>query len=186
MRRAAGNATHADFPSARMVICFTGNGKGKTTAALGLALRAVGWGKKVLIIQFLKKGEYGEIKAIASFLPNCSIVQFGRKGFVNPKKPLKIDFIEAKKGLARAKREIRYGNWELVILDEINVAIKFGLVKLEEVLDLIKEKPVNLDLVLTGRWACQEIVKRADLVTEFKEIKHPYKKGIKAKPGIDY
>lgn len=167
-----------------MIICFTGNGKGKTTAALGLALRSLGWGKSVLIIQFLKKGDYGEIKTIAS-LSNCSIVQFGRKEFVNPKKPLKIDFIEAKKGVKKAREEIKSGKWDLIILDEINVAVKFGLVKLREVLDLVK-RAGKADLVLTGRWADKKIIERADLVTEFIEVKHPYKKGKLAKAGIDY
>lgn len=167
-----------------LTIIYTGNGKGKTTAALGLALRAAGWGKKVLVIQFLKKGEYGESKAVRK-LP-IIVEQYGTKDFVDPKKLRPIDFREAKRGFERAKREIRYGNWELVILDEINVAVKFGLIRLDEVLDLIKKKPPNLDLVLTGRWADKKIIEEADLVTEFKEIKHPYKMGEKTKPGIDY
>ena len=168
-----------------MVICFTGNGKGKTTAAFGLALRSVGWGKKVLIIQFLKKWETGELKAIKQ-LSNLAIEQYGTKDFVDPKKLRPIDFEEARRGLEKVKEEIRGGKWDLVILDEINVVVKFGLLKIEEVLNLIKSLPKNIDLVLTGRWAHPKIIEAADLVTEFKEVKHPFQKGIKAKPGIDY
>lgn len=167
-----------------LVEVYTGEGKGKTTAALGLALRAEGQGLKVKIIQFLKKRESGEVKAIKK--TQIGIEQYGTEDFINPKKLRPIDFEEAKKGLEKAKIEIRSGKWDLLILDEINVAVKFGLIKLAEVLDLIENKPKNLELVLTGRWASPEISKKADLVTEMKERKHIFKRGIKGRKGIDY
>lgn len=181
-----------------LTIVYTGTGKGKTTAALGLALRAAGWGKRVIIIQFLKKQASGEIKFFKDYQAlnkqiskytnkQIKIEQFGTKDFVNPKHLRPVDYEQAKKGWARIKKEIRYGKWELVILDEINVAVKFGLIKADEVLEIIKiARDKGIDLVLTGRAACPELVEWADLVTEFVEIKHPYKKGIKAKKGIDY
>jgi len=177
-----------------LIQVYTGGGKGKTTAALGLALRALGWGKRVLIIQFLKKQTTGEL--LFSRFPEFKahqfresamvIEQYGTKDFVDPKNLRPIDFEKARKGWGKAKLEVRSGRWDLVILDEINVAVKFGLIKVEEVLALIKNKPPTLDLVLTGRWADKKIIEAADLVTEFKEIKHPYKKGEKARQGIDY
>lgn len=173
-----------------LVQVYTGDGKGKTTAGFGLALRAVGWGKRVLIIQFLKKQETGEIKLLNTEhlirKTKIKIEQYGTKDFVDPKNLRPIDFNEAKKGWEKTKLEVKSKKWDLVILDEINVAVKFGLIKTEEVLDLIKSKPKSLDLVLTGRWADKKIIEVADLVTELKEIKHPYKKGQLARPGIDY
>jgi cob(I)alamin adenosyltransferase len=168
-----------------MIIVYTGNGKGKTTAALGLALRAGGWNKKVLIVQFLKKQRTGEVKAIEQ-LDNLTIKQFGTKDLVDLKELRPIDFKEAQKGLEKARLEVKSGKWELIILDEVNVAVKFGLIKAAEVLRLIQTKPTSLDIVLTGRWANKKIIEAADLVTEFKEVKHPYIKGEKAKRGIDY
>ncbi len=174
-----------------LTIVYTGNGKGKTTAALGLALRAVGHGKKVLIIQFLKKGEFGEIKAIKRWKQEVrsgkwEIRQYGSGDFVDPKNLKKIDYSEAVKALGEAKSETRSGKWEMLILDEVNVAVKFGLIKLNEILDLVKEKSSQLDLVLTGRWADSDLIKTADLVTEFVEIKHPYSKGGKSRAGVEY
>jgi len=182
-----------------LIHVYTGDGKGKTTAALGLAMRAAGWGWRVLIIQFLKgKSEYGEMLFINELRtknlglrtkkkkPLIEIESFGRGEFVSPKKPTKADFEEVEKGLEGAMREVGSGKWDMIILDEINVAIKFGLIPLSKVLDLIKNKPKNLELVLTGRAACSELIKRGDYVTELKEVKHPYKKGIKARTGIEY
>ncbi|MBI4999675.1 cob(I)yrinic acid a,c-diamide adenosyltransferase [Candidatus Gottesmanbacteria bacterium] len=168
-----------------LMIVFTGNGKGKTEAAFGLALRSLGWGKKVLIIQFLKKWETGELKAIKQ-LSNLAIEQFGTKGFVDPKKLRPIDFKEVHRAMDRALYAIRYLPYAVVILDEINVAVKFGLISKEEVIRLLKLKPPEMTIVLTGRAACPEFIEGADLVTEFVEIKHPYKMGEKAKKGIDY
>lgn len=173
-----------------MIIVYTGNGKGKTTAALGLALRAIGWGKRVLIIQFLKKQVSGEVKLLKTQhlkrkIP-IQIEQYGTKDFVNPKRLKPIDYKEANKALASAMLHVTSSMFDMVILDEINVAVKFGLIKIEDVLQIIKDKPKKLDLVLTGRWACPEIIKQADLVTEFTEVSHPFKKGEKAHKGIDY
>ncbi|MBI4999359.1 cob(I)yrinic acid a,c-diamide adenosyltransferase [Candidatus Gottesmanbacteria bacterium] len=176
-----------------LTIVHTGNGKGKTTAALGLALRAVGWGKRVLIIQFLKTRVSGEIKALQKIQEKLEIgnwkleiEQYGTREFVDPKKLRPVDFKEAHRALKSAMLHVSSSMFNVVILDEINVAIKFGLVRLKEVLDLIKSKPAEVDLVLTGRGAPKEILKVSDLVTEFVEIKHPYKMGKKAKQGVDY
>ncbi|MCL4382462.1 MAG: cob(I)yrinic acid a,c-diamide adenosyltransferase [Patescibacteria group bacterium] len=178
-----------------MIIVYTGNGKGKTTAALGLALRAAGWGKKVLVIQFLKKQVSGEVKAlyeiqkkfqISNFKFQIDVEQYGTKDFVNPKRLKPVDYKEAKKALESSKYQVLSSKYELIILDEINVAVKFGLIKLEDVLQIINDKPKKLDLVLTGRFACPEIIRKADLVTEFTEVSHPFQKGEKARKGIDY
>ncbi len=168
-----------------MIIVYTGNGKGKTTAALGLALRAAGWGKRVLVIQFLKKQPTGELRAIKQ-LGNVTIEQYGTQKFVDPKNLQPEDKKQAKKGWEKAVNEMASKAWKMVILDEINVAVKFGLITQKEVLKLLRKKPMDLDLVLTGRWAPQEFIDVADLVTEFQEIKHPFKKGEKAKKGIDF
>ncbi len=168
-----------------MLIVYTGDGKGKTTAALGLALRAAGWGKRVLVIQFMKKQITGELKTIKQ-LDKIKIEQFGTKNFVDPENLQPEDKKLAKKAWEKTLKEIALKTWEMVILDEINVAVKFGLIPKEEVLKLLRQRPKNLDLVLTGRWAPQEFIDAADLVTEFKEIKHPFKKGMKAQKGIDF
>jgi len=164
---------------------YTGSGKGKTTAALGLGLRAVGAGLKVHMIQFMKGRVYSEIDALKN-LPNFTISQFGRDEFVNKEKPEKIDIDLAQKGLAFAKDLIKSGKYDMIILDEINVAVDYKLIKLEEVIDLIKAKPEKLELILTGRYAHQEIIKISDLVTEMLEIKHPFQKGINCRKGIDF
>ncbi len=172
-----------------MIIVYTGNGKGKTTAALGLALRALGWGGRVLIVQFLKKQVSGEIKALTQLKiknEKLKIERFGTKNFVDPKNLQQEDLKQAKKGWGKTLKEIASEKWGMVILDEINVAVKFGLIPKEEVTKLLKQTHGNLDLVLTGRWAPQEFIEIADLVTEFKEVVHPFKKGEKAKKGIDY
>jgi len=188
-----------------MVIVYTGVGKGKTTAALGLALRAIGQGFKVLIIQFLKSSRaYGEIKAAQRLAPDLKIIQTGRDCVFGEKDPRRYDCPEcdflchidpaspseghrtaAGEGLRLAQKEIKSNRYQMVILDEINYAIAYGLVSLESVLSLIKEKPASLHLVLTGRDAKEEIIKEADLVTETLDIKHPFQKGIKSVRGVD-
>ncbi|CQR72018.1 Cob(I)yrinic acid a,c-diamide adenosyltransferase [Sporomusa ovata DSM 2662] len=171
-----------------LVIVNTGNGKGKTTAALGLGLRAWGQGLKVLILQFIKGNwKYGELQAAERMGADFVIRQLG-EGFVsNTTGDDKADHqAAAEKALHDAKTEIMSGNWDMIILDEINYAVKFGLVSGEAVVELLAIKPPLLHLVLTGRDACQEIIDKADLVTEMKEIKHPYKKGIKAQKGIEF
>jgi cob(I)alamin adenosyltransferase len=164
---------------------YTGNGKGKTTAALGLGLRAVGAGLKVHMIQFMKGRRYSEIDAIKN-LSNFTITQYGRDEFVNKQKPEKIDIDLAQKGLTYAKDVIKNGEYDMVILDEINVALDYKLISLDDVLKLIKTKPEKLELVLTGRNAHTEVIKIADLVTEMLEIKHPYQKGVICRKGIDF
>lgn len=171
-----------------MIYVFTGNGKGKTTSAMGLGLRAVGGGKKVLMIQFLKTDDTSEVAAIKKHLKGrFTIKSFGRKGFPNPKIGfIQKDFDLASKAFLLAKKEITNRKYDVVILDEINVAVDYGLIKITDMLNLINKFPKSKALVLTGRNAHGKITKKADLVTEMKEIKHPFKKGIVAKKGIEY
>lgn len=168
-----------------MIQVYTGNGKGKTTAAFGLAIRALGSGLRVCLIQFMKKGEFGEIKF---FKKQKKIVlrQFGEKTFVSSKKPGKKDIAAAKKALLFAEKTLKDGCFDLVILDEINVAVYFGLINLERVIRLLKKAPLSTEVVLTGRYAHAKIIKQADLVTEMKERKHYFWKGQKARKGIEY
>ena len=161
-----------------LVIVHTGNGKGKTTAALGLAIRAWGEGLKVLILQFIKGSwKYGELKALAKFAPDITVKQCGEGFTRRGNTDIKIHQEAAKKALQEAKMEMISNKWDMIILDEINYAID---------LDLIAEKPADLHLVMTGRNAKEEIIQKANLVTEMKEIKHPYKEGIKAQKGIEF
>ena len=165
---------------------YTGNGKGKTTAALGLALRAVGHGFRVFVIQFLKGSVvYGELRSAKKLSPYLTIVPMGREHFVNKKNPHPIDRRWAEKGWELAKRSVQSQKYQLVILDEINVAVEYGMVPLKELLALMKSKPKNVELVLTGRWARPEVLRRADLVTEMREKKHYYKKGVDSRVGIE-
>lgn len=170
-----------------LVIVHTGNGKGKTTAALGLALRAWGEGLKILILQFIKGGwKYGELKALEKFSPDIIVKQCGegftRRGNTDMKKHQEA----AQNALNEAKEAMQSGKWDMIILDEVNYAVDFGLIPLESVLDLINEKPAPLHLVLTGRNAKNELIDCADLVTEMTEIKHPFQQGIKAQKGIEF
>lgn len=170
-----------------LVIVYTGNGKGKTTAALGLVIRASGYKNKVLIIQFIKNTFSGEIKSLKLF-KSVKVIQ-GGKGFVGilgDKLSLEEHKKAAQEALEKLSREILSGKWDLVIADEILGAVAGKLLNVSQAIELIKSKPVNLNLVLTGRNAPKEIIKMADLVTEMKEIKHPFRKGMLAKEGIDY
>ena len=165
---------------------YTGNGKGKTSAAFGLALRAVGRGMRVFMIQFIKGGfDYGELYVVDK-LPNLTLKAFGRGKFVTEKPARKEDGELASEALALAEETVKGGRYDVVILDEVNVALSLKLISLEKVLQLIKEKPKHVELVLTGRDAPEEIVEAADLVTEMREVKHPYKKGFPARKGIEY
>jgi len=165
---------------------YTGNGKGKTTAAFGLALRAIGRGLKVYVIQFIKGGfDYGELY-IADKLPNLKLKAFGRGKFVTEKPAEKEDVKLAEEALALAEKVIKSGEYDIVILDEVNVALDLKLIKTEKVVELMKSKPRHVELVLTGRYAPKEIIEIADLVTEMKEIKHPFNKGQQARKGIEY
>jgi len=165
---------------------YTGDGKGKTSAAFGLALRAVGRGLKVYVIQFIKGGfDYGELYAVKN-LPNLELKAFGHGKFITQVPPDEEDVELAKEAFTLAKQVVKSGKYDVIILDEINVAIHLGLLDLNEVIELIKNKPKGVELVLTGRHARSEIIENADLVTEMKEIKHPYKKGVKPRKGIEY
>ena len=172
-----------------LVIVYTGNGKGKTTAALGLAIRAVGYEHKVCMLQFIKGSwHYGEMDSSKKLEPNFELIAIG-KGFVgilDDNSPREEHEKYAAEALRICREKINSGTYNVVILDEVNYAINLGLIDVQEIIKLIKEKPSNLDLVLTGRDVKEEIVELADLVTEMKEIKHPFKSGIKAKKGIDF
>jgi len=165
---------------------YTGNGKGKTTAALGLALRAIGQGMKVCMVQFMKDDEgYGEIKA-AKLLPDFTILQVGRKDFVNLDSPDPIDVILAQQGWEIAKDCISSGKYDIVILDEINVAMACGLLETEQVIEFLTAKSRSVEIVLTGRYASEAVQNIAHLVTEMREIRHPYQQGVPSRVGIDY
>ncbi|HEY3359155.1 MAG TPA: cob(I)yrinic acid a,c-diamide adenosyltransferase [Polyangia bacterium] len=186
---AEGSGPAGTAPAKRgLVLVNTGNGKGKTTAALGTALRTVGYGRKVLIIQFIKgTWHYGEIEALAR-LPEITLVRAG-KGFykiVDDHFPEEVHRAAAREGLELARRSIAANEHALVILDEINVAVAVGLLEVADVLALLDLKPPEMSLILTGRDAHPEVIARADTVTEMREIKHPYQKGILAQKGIDY
>jgi cob(I)alamin adenosyltransferase len=169
-----------------LVQVYTGNGKGKTSAAFGLALRATGRGLKVCIIQFIKGGfDYGELY-VADKLPGLKLKAFGRGKFVSEKKPDKEDVDLAEEALKTAEEAVKSREYDVIVLDEVNVALNLKLIRTERVLQLIKEKPAQTELVLTGRKAPKEIIEAADLVTEMVEVKHPYNKGFKARKGIEY
>jgi len=165
---------------------YTGDGKGKTSAAFGLALRAVGRGLKVYVIQFIKGGfDYGELY-VAKLLPNFKMEAFGRGKFVTEVPPTEDDVKLAKKAFKLARKVVGGGEYDVVILDEINVALHLKLVEVEEVTELIRTKPKHVELILTGRHAPLEVVELADLVTEMREVKHPHAKGVPARQGIEY
>jgi len=169
-----------------LIQVYTGNGKGKTTASLGLALRAIGHGHKVLIIQFMKGNiNYGELEASKRLSPYLTIKQMGRETFVSKSNPDPIDIRLAQDGFALAKKAIAGKEYDIVILDEINVAVDYGLIPLSELLQLIDSKPATVELILTGRNAKPEILEKADLATEMVELKHYYQNGVQAREGIE-
>ncbi|MBN1596062.1 cob(I)yrinic acid a,c-diamide adenosyltransferase [candidate division FCPU426 bacterium] len=163
---------------------YTGPGKGKTTAALGLTLRAAGAGLKVCFIQFLKGGTSAEHKMLKK-LPGVTLQQYGQDGFVG-RKPAARDLLAARRGLAALRRALASEAYDLVVADEICVAEKLGLLQLSKVVDVMQEKPPAVELVLTGRQAAPEIKRRADLVTVMQEKKHYFRRGVKARKGIEY
>jgi cob(I)alamin adenosyltransferase len=163
---------------------YTGNGKGKTTAALGLAIRAAGAGLKVFIAQFIKMGEYSEINALKRFSDLITIEQYGLGRFIKGK-PSPEDIQAAGNGLERIEKIIDSKEYHVVILEEANVAVTCGLFSVEDLFRIIDKKADDLELVITGRNAMPEIIERADLVTEMKEIKHYYHKGVTARVGIE-
>jgi cob(I)alamin adenosyltransferase len=163
---------------------YTGDGKGKTTAALGLALRAAGAGWNVFIGQFAKGQATSELDALRRFDDRITIRQFGRETLIGPR-PDRADLDQAESGLTECAAAIASGRYRLVILDEANVAAAMRLVSLQKLLDLIDSRPEGVELVLTGRWAPAEILDRADLVTEMREIKHYFRQGVPARVGIE-
>lgn len=172
-----------------LVIVYTGQGKGKTTAALGMVLRATGYNYKSCMIQFIKGSwHYGEMTSSKRLEPEFELTAVGKGfvGIIDDKSPREEHKKIAQEALQISKEKIGSEKYDIIILDEINYAINLGLIKVDDVLDLIKNKPQKLNLVLTGNHAKKEIIEIADLVTEMKEIKHPFKSGIKAKKGIDF
>ncbi len=167
-----------------LVQIYTGCGKGKTSAAFGLALRAAGAGLKVYICQFIKSKTYSELKTLKK-INGLRIEQFGRGCFIKGR-PKKEDVRRADEGLQKAMASVSSGKYDVAILDEINVALRLGLIKTENIIKLIKDKPKHVELVLTGRGCPRLLFKYVDLITEMKEVKHPYQKGLKARRGIEY
>ena len=163
---------------------YTGDGKGKTTAALGCALRAIGHGARVYMIQFMKGDpKYGELKVK---VPRLKIVQSGLSTFVDRQNPSEEDKAHARKGLELAKNAISSGKYDMVILDEVNVAVDYGLIPLDELVMTIRLRPNGVEVILTGRYAHEKLIDLADLVSEVKEVKHHFRKGIQAREGIEY
>lgn len=170
-----------------LVLVYTGKGKGKTTAALGLALRATGHDEKIFLLQFKKcDPNYGEIKAINKYLPNIKFVQTGRNRISPEGILVEDDSSLAWNGFLLGKEAVMSGEYDLVIFDEINVAVDYGVLPLEEVLKMLSQRPSHVDIVLTGRNAHQEIIDAADMVSEVRMIKHHYKSGIKARAGMEF
>lgn len=163
---------------------YTGNGKGKTTAAIGLSIRAAGAGLKVFIAQFIKMGDYSEIKALKRFSDLITVEQFGLGRFTNGK-PTPEDIEAARKGLEKIKSVMESDEYKIIILEEANVAVKYGIITVEDLIELIVTKPYETELVITGRGASVQIIEKADLVTEMKPVKHYFQKGVAARIGIE-
>jgi cob(I)alamin adenosyltransferase len=168
-----------------LIMVFTGDGKGKTTAAVGQAVRALGHGYTVYMVHFMKGRDYGEFLATAQ-MPNLTVVRAGRDDFVNREKPDPIDLELAGDGFAKAEEAILSGEYDMVVLDEINVAVDYGLIAEEDLLNLLKKKPAGVTVILTGRNASAELVKMADTVSEVLAIKHHYEQGAECCRGIEY
>ena len=163
---------------------YTGDGKGKTTAALGLSIRAAGAGLRVFIAQFIKADEYSEIKALKRFSDLITVEQFGLGGFIGGN-PSSGDIEAAQKGVARVKEIISSGKYDVVVLDEANIAVKYKLFSEQDLLDIIDAKSENIELVITGRDAAPKIMDKADLVTQMKAVKHYFQNGVEASVGIE-
>ena len=172
-----------------LIQVYTGTGKGKTTAAIGAGIRAIGQGLRVHMIQFLKGGDnfppYGEVRALA-LIPRFTLEQFGPSHFIKPGAISDEDREIVKCGLERAKEVLASGNYDLVILDEINVVLHLGMATLQEILDLLDRKATQTEVILTGRGAPEALLERVDLVSRIEAVKHPFEKGIEARPGIEY
>jgi cob(I)alamin adenosyltransferase len=163
---------------------YTGNGKGKTTAALGLALRAAGAGLKVYIAQFAKGIATSELKSLKKISRQITVRQFGAKAFIKGK-PDDVDRMFAARGLAAIEKAVRQGYYDVVILDEVCMACRYKLIPVGKILDLVKKRPNHIEVVLTGRYASKEFITMADIVTEMKEVKHYFIKGVTARRGIE-
>ncbi|MDD2573428.1 MAG: cob(I)yrinic acid a,c-diamide adenosyltransferase [Bacillota bacterium] len=163
---------------------YTGDGKGKTTAAIGLAIRAVGAGLKVFIGQFVKGMYYSELNALQRFYPKIVVKQYGRGCFIE-REPSSEDISAARKGFDEIKEVIMSGEYDVIILDEANIAVHFGLIPETDFVRLIDERPEGVELVFTGRRAPREILERADLISEIKEVRHYYQRGVQAREGIE-
>jgi len=163
---------------------YTGDGKGKTTAALGLALRAAGAGMRVYIVQFMKKGKYSEIRALQRLSDLITIEQFGTGRFVRGQ-PGPADLEKAREGLAAARRAMKSGAYDMIVLEEANVAYSSGVITENELLDFISEKPSGVEIVFTGRGGAPGVLAKADLITEMKPVRHYYEQGVAARTGIE-
>jgi cob(I)alamin adenosyltransferase len=169
-----------------LVQVFTGNGKGKTTAALGTVLRATGHGHSVFIIFFMKGDyAYGEYEAL-SRLPGVEFVTYGFRRLTDPTNIRPEEREQARQAMEKAREAVTGGRYDLVVLDEINVAVGFGLIEMEEVLRLVEDKPPDVELILTGRYADNRLLEVADLVTEMVKVKHPFDEGVRARKGIEF
>ncbi|MCW9066594.1 MAG: cob(I)yrinic acid a,c-diamide adenosyltransferase [Ignavibacteriaceae bacterium] len=165
---------------------YTGNGKGKSTAAIGQAVRAAGFGARTYIAQFMKEFPYNELISLKYLSKWITIEQFGGDEFVYKKElPGEEELTKARKGLLTSKEKMLSGDYDLIILDEAIVAIYFKLIETKDLIEFIKTKPTNLEIILTGRYCPEELIELADLVTEMKEVKHYYQKGITSRKGIE-
>ncbi len=170
----------------RLVQVFTGNGRGKTSAALGTVLRAVGQGLHIFIVVFMKGDyPYGEQEALSN-IPNVAVAVFGFQDFCDPNNVTEAEKEEARKALAKAREAMLSGQYDLVVLDEVNIAAAWGLVEVDKVVELIHDRPEDVELILTGRYADSRLIELADLVTEMVEVKHPYSAGILSRRGFDH
>ena len=172
-----------------IVIVYTGSGKGKTTASLGVGLRAIGHGLRVCMVQFIKgEWHYGELDSIKKLEPDFELIVAGKGfiGIIDDDHAFEEHVRAARTALDIVEQKISLGTFDIIILDEINYAVHLGVLQLADVMKILQNRPKHLSLILTGNHACEEIITLADLVTEMREIKHPYKKGIKAKMGIDF
>ena len=172
-----------------IVVVYTGSGKGKTTASLGVGLRAIGHGLRVCMVQFIKgEWHYGELDSIKKLEPDFELIVAGKGfiGIIDDDHAFEEHVRAAKTALDIVEQKISLGTFDIIILDEINYALHLGVLQLADVMKILQNRPKHLSLILTGNHACEEIITLADLVTEMREIKHPYKKGVKAKMGIDF
>jgi cob(I)alamin adenosyltransferase len=169
-----------------LVQIFTGNGKGKTTAAMGTIIRAAGHGLRILLVSFMKGDyDYGEYNTLAK-IPNVEVSSYGFRHLIDPSNVKPEEKEQAEMALAKAREAVASRKYDLVVLDEVNVALGYNLIELNEVIRLIKDKPSDVELILTGRYADNRLIEMADLVTEMVKVKHPFDRGIQARKGIEY